>query len=84
MLGGLRESGGAAVSDRELINAGIQFARAEGVFAAPEGAACIAALRNLDFAPDERIVIYNTGSGLKYPEAYSTRFLRLHEANTTS
>jgi threonine synthase len=24
----------------------------------------------------DRIVIYNTGSGLKYPEAYGTRFPR--------
>ena len=50
------------------------------MFAAPEGAACVAALRKLlasgFLKPDERIVIYNTGSGLKYLEAYSTRFPR--------
>jgi len=47
---------------------------------APEGAACISALRKLlesgFLKATDRIVIYNTGSGLKYPEAYSTRFPR--------
>jgi threonine synthase len=82
ILDAVRASGGCAiaVSDRELIDAGIELAAAEGMFAAPEGAACIAALRKL-FAsgflkPDEQIVIYNTGSGLKYLEAYSIRFPR--------
>jgi threonine synthase len=80
ILRALRESGGTAVavSDRELLDAGIELARAEGVFAAPEGAACIAALRKLEFKPEERVVIYNTGSGLKYLEAYSTRFPRYY------
>jgi threonine synthase len=51
-----------------------------GIFGAPEGAACVAALEKLlvsgflDRA--DRVVLYNTGSGLKYPEAYSTRFPR--------
>ena len=78
----LRESGGAAVamSDQELIDAGVRLAALEGIFAAPEGAACIAALPKL-FASgllkaDERIVVLNTGSGLKYLETYSTRFRR--------
>jgi threonine synthase len=47
---------------------------------APEGAACVAALEKLlasgFLKPAERIVIYNTGSGLKYLEAYATRFPR--------
>jgi threonine synthase len=78
----LRESGGTAVavSDQELIDAGGRLAALEGIFAAPEGAACVAALRKL-FAggllkADERIVVLNTGSGLKYLETYSTRFRR--------
>ena len=33
-------------------------------------------LANGFLKPDERIVIYNTGTGLKYLEAYSTRFPR--------
>jgi threonine synthase len=78
----LRESGGTAVavSDAEMLDAGVELASLEGIFAAPEGAACIAALRKLlasgFLSPDERIVICNTASGLKYLEAYSTRFPR--------
>ena len=55
-----------------------QMASDEGIFAAPEGAACVDAaarlLRSRFLKSTDRIVIYNTGSGLKYPEAYSTRF----------
>ena len=47
---------------------------------APEGAACISAIERLLAAghvkPDDQIVIWNTGSGLKYLEAYATRFPR--------
>ena len=83
VLQAVRESGGTAiaVSDEEMLDAGIQLASDEGIFAAPEGAACVAA-RAEAAAPaasssrTDRIVIYNTGSGLKYPEAYSTRFPR--------
>ena len=70
-----------AVSDEELLDAAVELASAEGIFAAPEGGACIAAVRKLITSgflrADERIVIYNTGSGLKYLEAFSTRFRRL-------
>jgi threonine synthase len=63
-----------------MIEAGVELASDEGIFVAPEGGACIAALKKLlasgFLKPDERIVIYNTGSGLKYLEAYSTRFPR--------
>jgi threonine synthase len=82
ILEAVRESGGTAiaVSDEELIDAGIELATAEGVFVAPEGAACVAALRKLlaggFLKPADRTVIYNTGSGLKYLEAYSVRFPR--------
>ncbi len=84
ILNALRASGGAAVaaSDAELLDAGVELAACEGIFAAPEGAACAAALRKLlgsgFLKPEERIVICNTGSGLKYLEAYSTRFPRQH------
>src|SRR5215467_11583170 len=80
ILEAVRASGGTAiaVSDTELIDAGIQLASEEGLFVAPEGAACVAALERLlasgFLRKDERIVIYNTGAGLKYLEAYSTRF----------
>src|SRR5205823_9717881 len=81
-LQAVRESGGTAiaVSDDDLLEAGIELASAEGIFVAPEGAACVAALRKLladgFLKRQDRIVIYNTGSGLKYLEAYSTRFPR--------
>ena len=44
-LQAVRESGGYAIAvpDRELMDAGIQLASDEGIFAAPEGAACVAA-----------------------------------------
>lgn len=68
------------VSDRERIDAGIQVASEDGLFLAPEGAACVKALEKLVQSgfvePAEQVVIYNTGSGLKYLEAYSTRFPR--------
>ena len=82
VLEAVRASGGTAiaVSDQELLDAGIQLARDEGIFAAPEGAACVAALEKLlargFLKPEERSVIYNTGSGLKYLEVYATRFPR--------
>ncbi len=82
ILDAVRSSGGTAiaVSDTELIDAGIQLASDEGLFVAPEGAACVSALEKLlasgFLKPSERIVIYNTGAGLKYLETYSTRFPR--------
>ena len=82
ILAAIRASGGTAVAvtDEESLDAGLELAREEGIFAAPEGAACVAALKKLlasgFLAPQERIVIYNTGAGLKYLEAYSTRFPR--------
>ena len=81
-LKAVRESGGCAIAvpDRELMDAGIRLAAEEGIFAAPEGAACVAAAERLVrdgfLKPDDKIVIYNTGSGLKYLEAYSVRYPR--------
>ncbi len=75
----LRESAGAAiaVSDEEIIDAGRELASLEGIFAAPEGAACVIAARKLlnsgFLKPSDRIVLYNTGSGLKYLDAYAAR-----------
>jgi threonine synthase len=81
-LQAVRESGGCAiaVSDRDLMDAGIRLASEEGIFAAPEGAACVAAAERLIregfLKACDKIVLYNTGSGLKYLEAYSVRFPR--------
>jgi threonine synthase len=82
VLKAVRESAGTviSISDEEMIDAALLLARCEGIFAAPEGGACVAAARHLIQAgflkPEEQIVIYNTGAGLKYLEAYSTRFSR--------
>ena len=75
ILSALRESHGTAlaVSDAEITAAQQRLARTEGIFAAPEGAATLAALARLVqqgwVRSDERIVLFNTGSGLKYLEA---------------
>jgi len=82
VLKAVRESGGTAIaiSDEEMLDYGAQLAADEGIFAAPEGAACVAAAHKLlqsgFLKPKDRMVLYNTGSGLKYLEAYSTRFPR--------
>lgn len=59
-----------AVSDDEILKSQKQLAGMEGIFAAPEGAATLAALKELLkqgwIHPEERIVLFNTGSGLKY------------------
>ena len=61
-----------AVSDGEILEAQRRLGTSEGIFAAPEGAATLAGLTHLIEAgwvqPDERIVLFNTGSGLKYLE----------------
>ena len=59
-----------AVSDEAILEAQSHLAKMEGIFAAPEGAATLAALQALIrqnwLHPEERIVLFNTGSGLKY------------------
>jgi threonine synthase len=82
VLEAVRKSGGTAiaVSDAEMLDAGARLASEEGIFAAPEGAACVTACEKLlasgFLKSTDRIVLYNTGSGLKYGEAYATRFPR--------
>jgi threonine synthase len=72
ILRAIRESHGTAVavSDLEIIEAQKELAGKEGLLAAPEGAATWAALKHLVQAGwvslDERVVLFNTGSGLKY------------------
>jgi len=69
-----------AVDDREALEAGARVGRMEGIFPCPEGAACFAALERLlregFLRPEEKIVIFNTGSGLKNLEAWSPLFPR--------
>ena len=72
MLRALRESEGTAlsVSDDEMLAEIPRVGRAEGIFFCPEGAACVAALRQLAkqrwINPTDEIVIFNTATGLKY------------------
>lgn len=79
ILEAIRESGGTAiaVTDTELIEGARELGRTEGIFAAPEAGACVPALRNLlvrgDVKPDEKVLLFNTGSGIKYLDAFEKR-----------
>ncbi len=74
MLDAMRASGGTGVmvSDAEILKAMHEIARLEGIFAAPEGAATHAGYQKLIesgfLKPEEKVVLFNTGSGLKMPE----------------
>ena len=74
VLRGVRESGGTAIAvgdDAILAELG-RLAVAEGAWICPEGAACLVAARELResgwIGEQERVVVLNTGTGLKYPE----------------
>ncbi len=68
----LKKSGGLALAatDAEILDATRHWAKVEGIFAAPEGAASLVAYQKLlasgFFTPDDIVVLFNTGSGLKY------------------
>jgi threonine synthase len=72
----LRQSNGGAiaVTDEEMIDSAREVGSTEGLFVCPEGAACFAALKLLrragKIASGERVIIFNTGSGIKYLECY--------------
>jgi len=73
ILRAIRESSGTAiaVSDDALIASQRAMTTEEGIFACPEGGATLAALEALldrgAIARDETVVLFNTGTGLKYP-----------------
>lgn len=77
ILDAIRASGGTAlsVSDADLIRGARDIARAEGIFACPEGGACVPAVRSLvasgAIQPDDHVVIFNTAAGVKYLDTYS-------------
>jgi len=77
ILDALRASGGTAVAvtDEELLAAAREIGAAEGLFCAPEGAACLPALKKLlesgAVKHHERVVLFNTGAGVKYLESFS-------------
>ena len=72
----LRQTRGTAltVTDEEMMQAGKELASLEGIFAAPEGAATVTAARKLVesgwIKKDETVVMFNTGTGYKYAEAW--------------
>ena len=76
ILSMLRQTKGAAltVTDDEMLHAGRELASLEGIFAAPEGAATVIATRKLAASgwikPEETVVLFNTGTGYKYAEAW--------------
>jgi threonine synthase len=76
MLEILRKSKGGAIAidDEEMIRVTREVGSSEGLFVAPEGAACFAAFRSLRAAGkitrEERVVIFNTGSGVKYLDCF--------------
>jgi threonine synthase len=76
VLAGVRATQGTAVmaTDEEMLVAGKELASAEGIFAAPEGAATAVAARKLAkerwIKAHERVVLFNTGCGYKYSEAW--------------
>ena len=76
ILDAVRESGGTclAVTDDDLLEGVRLAARTDGVFMAPEGGAAVVAARTLResgfFAPDDEVVLFATGSGLKHPELF--------------
>ncbi|MBA2340959.1 MAG: threonine synthase [Pyrinomonadaceae bacterium] len=77
ILDALRESGGKAiaVTDEELLAGAGEVGRTEGLFVAPEGGACVAALRKLietkEIKQGEQVVLFNTGAGVKYLESFT-------------
>lgn len=79
MLKAIRESGGCALSvtDEALMTGARELGTSVGIFPAPEGGATLAALKKLiannAVSENDRVVLFNTGSGLKYLEAFSQR-----------
>jgi threonine synthase len=76
ILADVYASGGEAiaVSDAELMSACVEMARLEGILGAPEGGAGLAVIHTLvgrgKIAKDDTVVLFNTGSGYKYLEAW--------------
>ena len=77
ILRALNESKGTAVavSDGDMIEAANLIGRSQGIFACPEGGATLAAFQTLRaqgwIAEDEKVVLFNTGSGLKYAHLWA-------------
>jgi threonine synthase len=82
ILSSIRETGGTAVAvgEDEMLDGMADLADSGGVFACPEGGTTLAALRKLRasgaIASGDRVAIFNTGSGLKYLEAWRLALAR--------
>jgi len=82
ILEALRATHGAAVavSEEEMLDGMLELAEREGCYACPEGGATVAALRRLlasgEVGREERVVVFDTGSGLQYPEAWRAALAR--------
>jgi threonine synthase len=59
-----------------MLEAAREIGHSEGIFVAPEGGACYAAVKKLrangQIQPEESVVLFNTGSGLKYLECFAS------------
>lgn len=79
MLDLIRRTGGSAiaVSDSDLLADALVLGASTGVCASPEGGACLAAARVLvaqgQIQPSDSVVLFNTGTGTKYQEAFAQR-----------
>jgi threonine synthase len=77
ILDAVRASGGIAIAvdDSAMLRSVREVGRLEGLFVAPETGACVAALENLTqkgfIGPEQRVVVFNTGAGMKYLEAFA-------------
>ncbi|MDR1135193.1 MAG: threonine synthase [Clostridiales Family XIII bacterium] len=87
VLEAIRETEGCAVaaSDDEILAALSELAAGEGIFVCPEGAALYAAVKKLRskgwLGKRDRIVMLNTGAGIKYPDTlnFSPPYLDLDQ-----
>lgn len=70
----LQQSGGKAIAsdDETILESILDYARNEGIFLSPEGAAATAAYDQLiktgELKPTDKVVLFNTGAGLKYTD----------------
>jgi threonine synthase len=90
ILRAIRKSAGTAlaVTDAEILDAMRELAHVEGLFVCPEGAATLAAFKRLAangfLQPNERVVLFNTGSGLKYSNLVQGEFPLIDPADTAA
>jgi threonine synthase len=83
----LAQSGGKAIAsdDATILQSILDYARNEGIFLSPEGAAATAAYDQLiksgELEPTDKVVLFNTGAGLKYTDM-TAEAMHLRRPNT--